>query len=50
MVKLTRNRPSKFYPGFIPIYGYMDSGVRNSEVGMRNAENKKRHKAVVAVI
>jgi len=27
-VKITRNMSSKFYPGFIPIFGYMVSGVR----------------------
>jgi hypothetical protein len=27
MVKITLNMSSKDYPGFIPIYGYMVSGV-----------------------
>jgi hypothetical protein len=27
LVKNTRNMSSKFYPGFIPIYGYVVSGV-----------------------
>jgi len=27
LVKITRNMSSKFYPSFIPIYGYMVSGV-----------------------
>jgi hypothetical protein len=27
MVKITRNMSSKDYPSFIPIYGYMVSGV-----------------------
>jgi hypothetical protein len=28
MVKITCSMVSKFYPSFIPIYGYMVSGVR----------------------
>jgi len=28
LVKITLNISSKFYPGFIPIYGYRISGVR----------------------
>jgi hypothetical protein len=28
LVKIIRNMFSKFYPGFIPICGYMVSGVR----------------------
>ena len=28
MVEITFNMFSKFYPRFIPIYGYMVSGVR----------------------
>jgi len=28
LVKITLNISSKFYPGFIPIYGYMVSGFR----------------------
>ena len=28
LVKITRNMYSKFYPSFIPIYGYMVSGFR----------------------
>jgi len=27
MVKITRNLSSKFHPSFIPIYGYIVSGV-----------------------
>jgi hypothetical protein len=27
MVKITRKMPAKDFPGFIPIYGYMVSGV-----------------------
>ena len=28
MVKITRNMSSKFYPSFIPIYGYLEVGIK----------------------
>ena len=31
MVKITPNMSSKDYPGFIPIYGYMVSGVPEAD-------------------
>jgi hypothetical protein len=34
-MKITRNMSSKFYPSFIPIYGYMVSGV-SPAAGLKN--------------
>jgi hypothetical protein len=33
MVKITRNMSSKFYPDYIPIFGYMVSGIRIQHPG-----------------
>ena len=35
-MNITRNMSSKFYPDFIPIYGYMVSGVRCQEWDKQN--------------
>ena len=36
MVKITRNMSSKDYASFIPIYGYMVSGVSVQVLGFRS--------------
>ena len=35
VMKITRNMSTKLYPDFIPIYGYMISGVRCQVSGVR---------------
>jgi hypothetical protein len=42
MVKIPHNMSSNFYPSFIPIYGYMVSGV-SPAAGKKNGQlNRKK--------